>query len=183
MAANNRPKRISKLSHLTHLKGNPNIHTERGSQMVTDSIQAVGFADSMTVDRDGVVLSGNQRLDSLGEAQLGEPIVVQSDGTRPIIHQRTDLKAGDERAKKLAVFANRSQELNLNWDPSLLQDFVDLGHMWTEKEQDYMFARAEAEDKQAEQEAKQESESEKIKIEHVCPKCGFRFRVGQVERV
>jgi hypothetical protein len=135
MAANGRTKRISKLSHLTHLKNNPNRHTERGSQLVTDSIQTVGFADSMTVDRDGVVLSGNQRLDSLGEAQLGEPIVVQSDGTRPIIHQRTDLKAGDERAKKLAVLANRTQELNLEWDPEALKALdVDLSQMWTEGE-------------------------------------------------
>ena len=141
MAANNRPKRISKLSHRTHLKGNPNIHTERGSQMVTDSIQAVGFADSMTVDRDGVVLSGNQRLDSLGEAQLGNPIVIQSDGTRPIIHQRTDLKAGDERARMLAILANRSQELNLEWSPEMLKLLdVDLSGMWTKAELEELFA-------------------------------------------
>jgi hypothetical protein len=183
MAANGRTKRISKLSHLTHLKNNPNRHTERGSQLVTDSIQTVGFADSMTVDRDGVVLSGNQRLDSLGEAQLKDPIVVQSDGTRPIIHQRTDLKAGDERAKKLAVLANRTQELNLDWDAGLLQDFVDLATMWTEKEQDWMFHRAEVEEQQVEQEASTERGADKIKIEHVCPKCGYRFRIGQVERM
>ncbi len=125
---------------------NANQHTERGSQLMENSLRECGFGDSLTVDKDGVVISGNQRLETLADLQMTNPIVVQSDGTRPIVHQRTDLAIGDVRAKKLAIYQNRVGEVNLSWNPEELQRLaidmpdVDLGNFWTEKELNIMMA-------------------------------------------
>ena len=109
-------KPITKLKHLRPDPNNLNRHTPRGSAMMEDSIRKFGFGDSMTVDRDGVVLSGNQRLETLADIQMDNPIVVQSDGTRPIVHQRTDLSATDPRGVALAIAQNRVGQVNLDWD-------------------------------------------------------------------
>ena len=141
--------------------------------MVEDSIREVGFADSLTVDKNGIVLSGNQRLETLVGIGMTNPIVIQSDGTRPIVHQRTDLKADDERAKKLAVFANRSQELNLEWDADALTAMeIDLSKFWTEAESAKLLSELKPPGDFTEK-------GEDIEIEHICPRCGFRFSGGQ----
>ena len=85
-----------------------------------DSIRKFGFGDSLTVDKDGVVISGNQRLETLADIQMDNPIVVQSDGTRPIVHQRTDLSATDPRGVALAIAQNRIGQVNLDWDITAL---------------------------------------------------------------
>jgi hypothetical protein len=109
-------KKIKKLQDLSEDPKNLNLHTERGGGLMAKSIQELGFGDSMTVDKDGVVISGNQRLETLGEIGLDNPIVVQSDGSRPIVHQRIDLKAGTKRARELAIAQNQVGAVNLNWD-------------------------------------------------------------------
>lgn len=96
------------------------------------SIRECGFGDSMTVDKYGTVISGGQRLETLADLQMESPIVVQSDGKRPIIHQRTDLEAGTEAARKLAILSNRVGELNLEWDADILKSLseeLDLGRL------------------------------------------------------
>ncbi|MDD5034111.1 MAG: DNA methyltransferase [Methylococcaceae bacterium] len=109
-----------KLKDLRPDPNNLNRHTERGAGMMERSIRDLGFGDSMTVDRDGVVLSGNQRLETLADIQMDNPIVVQSDGTRPIVHQRTDLSASDPRGVALAIAQNRVGQVNLEWDIAAL---------------------------------------------------------------
>lgn len=133
------PKEIKSIADLTHDPRNANKHTERGAGMMEKSIEETGFGDSLTVDKNGVIISGNQRGETLGSLGMMEPIVVQSDGTRPIIHQRVDLDLStDERAKKLALFSNRVGELNLNWDltelSKLEDEGVDLSHIFSDKE-------------------------------------------------
>ena len=133
---------IRKIADLRPDRLNANRHTERGSGMMENSIRECGFGDSLTVDKDGVVISGNQRLETLADIQMEDPIVIQSDGTRPIIHQRTDLSIKDKRARMLAIYQNRVGELNLDWDVETLKSLsedADLGKFWTEKELALLF--------------------------------------------
>jgi site-specific DNA-methyltransferase (adenine-specific)/modification methylase len=130
-------REIRRLADLRPHPANPNRHTERGSGMMENSLRQCGFGDSLTVDKDGVVISGNQRLETLADIQMENPIVVQSDGSRPIVHQRTDLSIKDKRARMLSIYQNRVAELNLEWSPEILKSLaedVDLGRFWTEKE-------------------------------------------------
>lgn len=138
MARSVKPKTIRRLRDLTPDPVNANAHTARGSSLMETSLREVGFGDSLTVDRHGVVLSGNQRLETLADLQMDRPIVVQSDGTRPIVHQRIDLDANTPQAKRLALLANRVGEVNLSWDAATLRalqaDGVSLDGLWGEDE-------------------------------------------------
>jgi len=137
MAKTNGTRKITRLKDLKPDRHNANRHTERGSGMMKNSIRESGFGDSLTVDKDGVVISGNQRLETLADIQMDNPIVIQSDGTRPIVHQRTDLKASDKRGRMLALYSNRVGELNLNWSAEQLKALsndVELSRLWTDEE-------------------------------------------------
>jgi len=79
-----------------------------------DFIRECGFDDLFTVDKNGVVISGNRRLETLADIGPEDPTVVQSDGSRPIEHQRVDLDLEkDKQAKRLALLQNRVGEVNL----------------------------------------------------------------------
>lgn len=129
-AAARRPATTAGVKPITHLRDltpdaqNANLHTPRGASMMETSLRECGFGDSLTVDRHGVVISGNQRLETVADIGLDDPIVVRSDGTRPIVHQRIDLEADDPRAKKLAIASNRVGEVNLAWDADVLAELA-----------------------------------------------------------
>jgi hypothetical protein len=56
---------------------------------------------------------------------LDDPIIVESDGTRPIVVKRIDIpNADDPRAKRLGVAANRIGQLNLEWEPDVLAELA-----------------------------------------------------------
>jgi hypothetical protein len=144
------PKRLEKLADVTLDPRNANAHTQRGSSLMETSIREVGFGDSIVVDRDGVVISGGQRTETSFEIGMTDPIVVQSDGTRPIIHQRIDLHSDDPRAKRLALLSNRVGELNLSWDAGVIQSLIDDGvvvdDLWSADELATILASAATED-------------------------------------
>jgi DNA modification methylase len=58
---------------------------------------------------------------------LDDAIIVDSDGTKPIIVRRVDIpSASDERAIRLGIAANRIAELNLEWEPDILAGLADI---------------------------------------------------------
>ena len=138
-------KSISSIKDLTPDAHNANRHSQRGMGMMQTSLEECGFGDSMTVDKHGNVISGNGRLETLADMQMEDAIVVQSDGTRPVIHQRTDLDlTKDTRAKRLAVLQNRVGQTNLEWDVSELaqmaEDGVELDDLFSEDEMTALLA-------------------------------------------
>ena len=86
-----------------------------------ESMLRDGFLTPMTAVADGEMIDGSLRLERVADVFDGvEPIIVESDGTRPIIHVRTDIpNAEDPRAKRLAVAANIVPHLDLDLDPDL----------------------------------------------------------------
>lgn len=108
-----------KLSDLHPLKRNPNRHTQRGLRALDDSIRQDGYTEPMVAAADGTVLSGNARLERVADV-LGldvDPIIVESDGTRPVVHIRTDIPSEDaEIARRIAIRANRVAQIDLDWD-------------------------------------------------------------------
>lgn len=107
--------------------------------MMESSLRDCGFGDSITVDKNGMVISGNQRLESLVSLGFeGEPIVVETDGQRPVIHKRVDLDlTKDKRARLLSIYQNRVGEVNLEWDMEAILGAVsaeDLEGVFTEAE-------------------------------------------------
>lgn len=105
---------------------NANKHTERGLKALEQSVQADGWIGALTVAADGETFDGSARLGVVDKVTPNvEPIVVESDGTRPVIVKRTDiLSADDTKAKRLALAANRVAELDLNWDTEVMADLA-----------------------------------------------------------
>lgn len=168
-------KQIKTLSDLTPDARNANKHSQRGMGMMETSITECGYGDSMTVDKNGVVISGNGRLETLADRQMDNPIIVESDGTRPIIHQRVDLDlTKDERAKRLAILQNRVGETNLEWDvaelAALVDEGVELNDLFSDDEMGELL------DEVPDVEFKEYGEDvEKEVVYCECPKCGEKF--------
>lgn len=105
------------LTEFQQLDANPNGHTERGMDSLEKGMDKFGWMGAMTAAADGVVIDGNARHET-AYMKFGERVlIIETDGTVPIINQRTDVKdSKDEKARLMAVAANRIAELNLAWD-------------------------------------------------------------------
>ena len=130
----------SKLSDFKTQRKNSNRHTDRGLDMLNKAISDDGWITAITVCEDGEAIDGSARLETayqkFGEGV--EPIIVRSNGDRPIIHIRDDLpNADDPRAKKLSLWANRIASVDLAWDAEILAGIaeeVDISDMFFDDE-------------------------------------------------
>lgn len=99
---------MAKLGDFKTQRVNANKHTERGIAALDNSIKRDGWIGAVTVAADGETFDGSARLEALADAMPStEPIVIDSDGTRPVVVRRTDIPDTDDpRAKRLGVAAN-----------------------------------------------------------------------------
>lgn len=113
---------------------NANLHTERGLGMLGTSIERDGWIGAITVANDGETFDGSARVE-VGEFE--DAIVIESDGTKPIIHRRTDIpNADDPRAVRLGIAANRIPQVDLAWNPAILAELApeEIKGMFSDKE-------------------------------------------------
>jgi hypothetical protein len=113
---------MAKLSDYKTQRVNANKHTERGIAALDNSIKRDGWIGAVTVAADGETFDGSARLEALADAMPSvEPIIVESDGTRPVIVRRTDIPDTDDpRAKRLGVAANVIAHLDYAPDGDIL---------------------------------------------------------------
>jgi DNA modification methylase len=104
---------------------NANRHTLHGLRLLEKSIQADGFIDAQTAAADGEIISGSARLElSADKFADVEPIIVESDGSRPVVVIRTDIpNAEDPRARRLSIAANQIGATDWNPDGELLKEW------------------------------------------------------------
>lgn len=98
---------------------NARLHDERNLAAIETSMQTTGFGRPILAAKDGTVLAGNATLEAAGNIGMEEVILVHSDGTKPIIHVRTDLDPNSEMARLAAFYDNRTAEL-ASWDTEVL---------------------------------------------------------------
>lgn len=145
--------------------------------MLDDSMQEDGFVAPMTAANDGEVIDGSARLERAYERFDGEAIIIEHDGTRPIVAKRVDVPSAEtEIAKRIALRANKIGQVDLAWNPEVItalnvSDPGVLRKVFTEDELAELlltvpnFAPAGADD--------QGKLDEKKKVE--CPECGHEF--------
>ena len=106
-------------------KRNANKHTAYGLRLLEESVQRDGFIDAQTAAADGEIISGSARMELSAEKFADvEPIVVHSDGSRPIIVVRDDIpNAQHARAKRLSVSANKIAQVDFDPDWALLKEW------------------------------------------------------------
>lgn len=140
-----RPKepsvREGSIAEFTQHQRNARKHNPRNVGTIEKSLQQNGFGRPMLASRERVMLAGNATSEALASIGLEDAIIVETDGTKPIIHIRTDLSVDDEMAVRLALADNRAAEL-AEWDVDELNRMREEGFnfrdFWTDDE----FSRA-----------------------------------------
>jgi hypothetical protein len=132
-----------KLKDLIPDSRNANKGSERGGQMIENSLRQYGAGRSILIDKNGRIIAGNKTHENAGAIGLSDDvIVVQSDGTKLVAVQRTDLDlTKDKAAKELAIADNRTSEVSLSWSVDVLKELdteIDLKEFWTEAELDLL---------------------------------------------
>lgn len=171
------------LSNFTLQKVNSNRHKPRGMGLLDNSIAKDGWIGSITVTADNETFDGSARLET-AYGRFGEdvePIIVDADGTRPIIVRRTDIpNADDPKAKRLSVAANRVAEVNLDYDLEVLAELheeVDLSEMFFADE---IAALMEKEQSEIPHETKEENEDELNETLDNVGKVESRVNLGEI---
>ncbi|HND56445.1 MAG TPA: IMP dehydrogenase, partial [Pirellulaceae bacterium] len=105
---------------------------EVGSERFTRRLATINYEH---IPLQSVLLDGSARVEVTARmAMLDDPIVIDSDGTRPIVVRRVDIpNADDPRAKRLGIAANRVGQVNLEWEPDVLAalaEEMDLGGLF-----------------------------------------------------
>lgn len=123
MAKQRTPKNVS-LSVDAH---NANRGTARGAALLKESIETCGLGRGIVADRHGMIIGGNKTFAS-AQAMGVETEVVETSGDALVVVQRTDLDVlVDAKAKQLAYYDNRVQELDLEWSAEQVQSDVLAG--------------------------------------------------------
>lgn len=120
--------KIKDITAIVPQRVNANKHTPRGMGELERSIGERGWIGAITAAADGEVFDGSARREVLETAGLEDAIFIESDGTRPIVHIRTDIASADDpKAKQLALEANFIAAHNFAVDAEVLarlsQDF------------------------------------------------------------
>jgi site-specific DNA-methyltransferase (adenine-specific) len=171
------------LSNFTLQKVNSNRHKPRGMGLLDNSMAKDGWIGAITVSNDDQTFDGSARLET-AYGRFGEdvePIIVDADGTRPIIVRRTDIpNADDPRAKRLSVAANRVAEVNLDYDLEVLagiHEEVGLEEMFFADE---IAALMEKEENEIPHETKEENEEQLNETLDNVGKVESRVKLGEI---
>lgn len=137
-----------KIAELTPDPNNANLGTERGLQMLDDSLSLVGLGRSIVTDKNGIIIGGNKTTERAIDRGFEDAIVVHTRGDELVVVQRDDLDlASDDPnnpARKMAFFDNRVASVDLQWDvEQLLADVnagFDFSRMFSSTELDILLA-------------------------------------------
>lgn len=120
-------KKGKQLKDFRQQVANANKHTARGMGLLEDSMNQVGFTAPMIACADGEVIAGSARHETAAHVfgPESEPIVIESDGTRPVVVVRTDIaNAQTKLAKKISLLDNRVAQVDLDWDAEMLKNLL-----------------------------------------------------------
>jgi len=163
-----------KLSTLIPDGKNANLGSPRGNQMIEDSLRQYGAGRSILLDKHGNIVAGNKTVENAAAIGMDDVIVVQSDGTKLVAVQRTDLDLADPHTRQLAIADNRSSQVSLDWDTEtlkgLVEDGVDLAPFWTADELTSLFENPSFNPASIDEQGKLDQ-----KAEVECPGCGLKF--------
>lgn len=121
-------KPIKSIRDVRPQRVNANRHTQRGLGLLEDSIQQLGWIGAITVAADGETFDGSARVEVGASAGFEDAIVVESDGSKPIIHRRIDIPTADDpKARELGIRANRVAQVDLDWDADILKGLAEEG--------------------------------------------------------
>ncbi len=134
-----------KISDLIPDHANANKGTERGRYALEASLRQYGAGRSILLDKNGRIIAGNKTAEVAADVGLDDVLIVQTDGTKIVAVQRTDLDIDSPEGRGLAYADNRVGELSLSWDAEqVLADLnagMDLSGLFFDFEIDRLLGR------------------------------------------
>lgn len=134
-----------KISDLIPDHANANKGTERGRYALEASLRQYGAGRSILLDKNGRIIAGNKTAEVAADVGLDDVLIVQTDGTKIVAVQRTDLDIDSPEGRGLAYADNRVGELSLSWDAEqVLADLnagMDLSGLFFDFEIDKILGR------------------------------------------
>ena len=94
---------------------NTNKHTERGMQLLGKSIDEVGVIESISVTKQGTIISGHARKEKFDERGLVPKEITLADNEYPVI-VRNDIEDDTDTYYKAQILANTTAHKNYNLD-------------------------------------------------------------------
>ena len=114
-----------KITDFTPDDKNMNLHTQYGMSLLEKSVEKVGIIESITVSADDKVISGNARQEVMTQKFDGvEPIIIKTNGTRPVIMKRTDINSNTKEFHEAALLANTVSKHNVNLDLEKIEEIA-----------------------------------------------------------
>ena len=104
---------------------NNNKHTAYGMDLLEKSVNKVGIIESITVSNDDKIISGNARHEIIGKNFTKEALVIETDGTQPIIIKRTDIESDTKQFYEASILANTTAKKNIDFDMEVIDILVD----------------------------------------------------------
>lgn len=103
---------------------NNNKHTAYGMDLLEKSMRKVGIIESITVSNDNKIISGNARHEKAGQLFDTEAIVIETDGTQPIILKRTDIESDTKQFYEASILANTTSNKNIDFDNDVIEELA-----------------------------------------------------------
>ena len=110
-----------KLSNLIPDDKNNNKHTAYGMDLLEKSVNKVGIIESITVSNDDKIISGNARHEVIGKNFTKEALVIETDGTQPIVIKRTDIESDTKQFYEASILANTTAKKNIDFDIEVIE--------------------------------------------------------------
>ncbi|WP_420150362.1 hypothetical protein [Spirosoma sp.] len=148
-----------KLSDLTPDQKNANKGREYGGHLLEKSLRELGAGRSILTDRNGNVIAGNKTMETAAAIGMDDVIIVQSDGKKLIVVQRTDLDIDSKQGRELALADNKVSQVNLDFDDEVIKA---LGEEFDTNTDDWGFTSFDDEDQEEQTDEKTQRESDKI---------------------
>lgn len=130
--------KVIKLRDLVLDDKNANKGTARGLAMLDDSLREDGAGRGILIDRNNRVVAGNKTVERAIDDGFEEVIIVPTDGKQLVATQRVDVDLDSNQGRRMAIRDNRVAEVDLDFDPDVLQGFaaegIDLAQFWADDE-------------------------------------------------
>ncbi len=99
---------------------NANRGSERGRKMIADSFKELGPGRSLLADGADTLIAGNNAIDGALAAGIEKAIEVEVPADAVVVVKRSDLLPGELKTRRMAVADNRTNQVNLEFDPERL---------------------------------------------------------------
>lgn len=153
------------------VKDNANVNegTERGQELLENSMDQFGAGRSVLLDKDNRMIAGNHVLDAAVKKGIKKVILVDTDGEQLVAVRRKDIDLDSKKGREMALADNAISKANLSWNKDALkkaeEEFgVEREEWGCEKEQAELAT---------ESQAKKFDKAEAPAV--VCPRCFTEF--------